>query len=122
MATSVTFTGSGNPGPSADRAGPGVLVRCDGLALQFDVGRATTMRLAARSAAAGRETGPPAEIGLRRRPRSRTQFIDAQMSSSPSYSLGTTVVSIIDSQSGSSSKTPRLTRLCISAPSADTLN
>ncbi len=117
MATSVTITGSGTPGPVIDRASPGVLVRHDGLNLQFDAGRAPSMRRAA-----GRETGPPAEIGLRRRPRSRTQFIDAQMSSSPSYSLGTTVVSIIDSQSGSSSKTPRLTRLCISAPSADTLN
>lgn len=47
MATSVTITGSGNPGPSPDRAGPGVLVRHDGLSLQFDAGRATTMRLTA---------------------------------------------------------------------------
>lgn len=47
MATSVTITGSGNPGPSPDRAGPGVLVRHAGLALQFDAGRATTMRLTA---------------------------------------------------------------------------
>lgn len=46
MATSVTITGSGFPGPSPDRAGPGVLVRRDGLNLQFDAGRATTMRLA----------------------------------------------------------------------------
>ncbi|MCE2532124.1 MAG: MBL fold metallo-hydrolase [Acidimicrobiia bacterium] len=45
MATTVTITGTGNPGPSPDRAGPGVLVRHDGLALQFDAGRATTMRL-----------------------------------------------------------------------------
>lgn len=47
MVTSVTITGSGNPGPSAERAGPGVLVRCEGLCLQFDAGRATVMRLAA---------------------------------------------------------------------------
>ncbi len=47
MATSVTITGSGNPGPSPDRAGPGVLVRHDGLNLQFDAGRATVMRLTA---------------------------------------------------------------------------
>ena len=47
MGTSVTITGSGTPGPSADRAGPGVLVRVEGLALQFDAGRATVMRLAA---------------------------------------------------------------------------
>ena len=47
MATTVTITGTGNPGPSPDRAGPGVLVRHDGLALQFDAGRATTMRLTA---------------------------------------------------------------------------
>lgn len=47
MATSVTITGTGNPGPSPDRAGPGVLVCHAGLALQFDAGRATTMRLTA---------------------------------------------------------------------------
>ena len=47
MGTSVTITGSGTPGPSAERAGPGVLVRVEGLALQFDAGRATVMRLAA---------------------------------------------------------------------------
>ena len=47
MVTTVTITGTGNPGPSPDRAGPGVLVRHDGLALQFDAGRATTMRLTA---------------------------------------------------------------------------
>ena len=35
------------PVPSADRAGPGVLVRSSGVACQFDAGRATTMRLAA---------------------------------------------------------------------------
>ncbi len=35
------------PVPSADRAGPGVLVRSERVALQFDSGRATTLRLAA---------------------------------------------------------------------------
>ena len=35
------------PVPSPDRVGPGVLVRADEAALQFDAGRATTMRLAA---------------------------------------------------------------------------
>ena len=35
------------PVPSPDRAGPGVLVQSGGVALQFDAGRATTMRLAA---------------------------------------------------------------------------
>ena len=35
------------PVPSPDRAGPGVLVRSGGLVLQFDAGRATTLRLAA---------------------------------------------------------------------------
>ena len=34
------------PVPSSDRAGPGVLVRAEGVALQFDAGRATSMRLA----------------------------------------------------------------------------
>lgn len=51
MPTEVTITGIGCPIPSASSAGPGVLVRyreADGdpaLALQFDVGRATVMRL-----------------------------------------------------------------------------
>ena len=112
----------GEPGTLRGPRRSAVLVRCDGLALQFDVGRATTMRLAAGRAAAGREPGPPAGIGPRRRPRKNAQFIGAQMSWSPSYSLGTTVVSIIDCQSGSSSKTPRLTRFCISSPRRSTLN
>lgn len=47
MTTSVTITGTGMPVPSPERAGPGVLVRSGDLALQFDAGRATTMRLAA---------------------------------------------------------------------------
>ena len=47
VATSLTITGTGMPVPSPDRAGPGVLVRSEGVALQFDAGRATTLRLAA---------------------------------------------------------------------------
>ena len=46
MATSVTITGTGCPIPDAERAGPGVLVRCDEMTLQFDVGRSTVQRLA----------------------------------------------------------------------------
>lgn len=45
-ATSITLTGTGCPIPSADRAGPGVLVRRGDLALQFDAGRSTVQRLA----------------------------------------------------------------------------
>ena len=47
MATEVILTGTGVVVPDATRAGPGVLVRHDDVALQFDAGRATTMRLAA---------------------------------------------------------------------------
>ncbi len=47
MATTVVITGTGCPVPSADRAGPGVLVTVGDLALQFDVGRSTVQRLAA---------------------------------------------------------------------------
>ena len=46
MATSLTVTGTGTPIPSADRAGPGALVRYDDLTLQFDAGRSTVQRLA----------------------------------------------------------------------------
>ncbi|MDE0235132.1 MAG: MBL fold metallo-hydrolase, partial [bacterium] len=46
MATDVIITGTGMPVPSPDRAGPGVLVRSEEAVLQFDAGRATTMRLA----------------------------------------------------------------------------
>lgn len=45
MSTSVTITGSGCPIPDANRAGPGALVRCDDLTLQFDIGRGTVQRL-----------------------------------------------------------------------------
>lgn len=45
MATTVTVTGSGTP-IHGTRAGPGVLVRHESLALQFDVGTGTRLRLA----------------------------------------------------------------------------
>ncbi len=47
MSTSVTITGTGTPIPDAARAGPGALVRCDDLTLQFDAGRGTVQRLTA---------------------------------------------------------------------------
>jgi len=43
----VTLTGTSTPTPMPDRAGGGVLVQTGGLNLQFDAGRATSMRLAA---------------------------------------------------------------------------
>lgn len=43
--TSVTLTGTGVPHPSPGRAGAGVLVRHGGVALQFDAGRGTVLRL-----------------------------------------------------------------------------
>ena len=43
--TRVTLTGTGVPHVSPGRAGPGVLVRHGDVALQFDAGRATTLRL-----------------------------------------------------------------------------
>ncbi len=46
MVTSVTVTGTGTPLHEPGRAGPGVLVRSGRSALQFDAGRATTLRLA----------------------------------------------------------------------------
>ncbi len=47
MTIEITLTGTGVPLADAERAGPGVLVRAAGRALQFDAGRATAMRLAA---------------------------------------------------------------------------
>jgi ribonuclease Z len=44
VATEVVLTGTGIP-LGSDRAGPGCLVRTDGLTLQFDAGRGTVMRL-----------------------------------------------------------------------------
>lgn len=44
--TLVTVTGSGVPTITPGRAGAGVLVRCGDIAIQFDAGRATGLRLA----------------------------------------------------------------------------
>jgi ribonuclease Z len=44
--TTVTLTGTGVPHPSPGRAGPGVLVCHGDVALQFDAGRGTVLRLA----------------------------------------------------------------------------
>ncbi len=46
MTTSVTITGTGTPETRPERAGAGVLVRSGDVALQFDAGRGTVMRLA----------------------------------------------------------------------------
>ncbi len=45
MATTVTITGSGTPVLVPGRAGPGVHVRSGEVSLQFDAGRATSLRL-----------------------------------------------------------------------------
>lgn len=45
MTTTVTITGTGVPHLSPGRAGPGVLVECGDVRLQFDAGRATALRL-----------------------------------------------------------------------------
>lgn len=45
MTTTVTLTGTGVPHPRPGRAGPGTLVRWGEVALQFDAGRATVLRL-----------------------------------------------------------------------------
>jgi ribonuclease Z len=46
VTTTVTLTGTGVPHPSPGRAGAGVLVRSGDVALQFDAGRGTVIRLA----------------------------------------------------------------------------
>jgi ribonuclease Z len=46
MSTEVVITGTGVPHVAPGRAGPGVLIRHEGTALQFDAGRATSLRLA----------------------------------------------------------------------------
>lgn len=46
VATKVVLTGTGIPHPTPGRAGPGALVRHGDVALQFDAGRGTVMRLA----------------------------------------------------------------------------
>jgi ribonuclease Z len=45
MTTTVTLTGTGVPHPSPGRAGAGTLVRHGAIALQFDAGRSTVLRL-----------------------------------------------------------------------------
>jgi ribonuclease Z len=45
MTTEVVLTGTGVPHPRPGRAGAGTLVRCGDVALQFDAGRATVLRL-----------------------------------------------------------------------------
>jgi len=47
MTIEVTLLGTGNPVPSADRAGAATLVRAGGRAFLFDAGRAVLMRLIA---------------------------------------------------------------------------
>lgn len=46
MATTITLTGTGVPIPTAGRAGASALVQAEGLALQFDAGRAVALRWA----------------------------------------------------------------------------
>jgi ribonuclease Z len=46
MSTTVTLTGTGVPHPAPGRAGAGALVRYGDVALQFDAGRGTVIRLA----------------------------------------------------------------------------
>jgi ribonuclease Z len=46
LTTTATLTGTGGPYPDARRAGAGTLVRHGETVLQFDAGRATTLRLA----------------------------------------------------------------------------
>ena len=46
MTTTVTITGTGSPPVVPGRAGAGVLVEYEGMALQFDAGRATALRIA----------------------------------------------------------------------------
>jgi ribonuclease Z len=45
VTTEVVLTGTGVPHPRPGRAGAGTLVRCGDVALQFDAGRATVLRL-----------------------------------------------------------------------------
>lgn len=53
MTTEVIITGTGTPLPVPERAGPGVLVRHGDIALQFDAGRGTAIRLAETGVAVG---------------------------------------------------------------------
>src|SRR5262245_55627037 len=43
--TRITITGTGVPHRAPGRAGPGVLVECGAVRLQFDAGQATSLRL-----------------------------------------------------------------------------
>ena len=45
MSTEIVITGTGVPHLAPGRAGPGVLIRCAGAAVQIDAGRATALRL-----------------------------------------------------------------------------
>ena len=45
MTTEVILTGTGVPYPAPGRAGAGTFVRSESVALQFDAGRGTVMRL-----------------------------------------------------------------------------
>jgi len=53
VTTEVTITGTGVPHAAPGRAGAGVLVRSGDTTLQFDAGRATTLRLAEAGVATG---------------------------------------------------------------------
>lgn len=53
MTTTVTITGTGCPIPTADRAGPGVLITYGDTHLQFDAGRSTLNRLIAAGSSPG---------------------------------------------------------------------
>lgn len=54
--TTVVLTGTGIPHPTPGRAGPGALVRHGDIALQFDAGRGTVVRLAEAKCAPARLT------------------------------------------------------------------
>lgn len=56
MTTTVTLTGTGVPHPAPGRAGAGTLVRHGDVALQFDAGRATVLRLSEAGVPANRLT------------------------------------------------------------------
>lgn len=53
MTTEVIITGTGTPMVTVNRAGPGCLVRCGDINLQFDAGRNTIARLLAAGVTAG---------------------------------------------------------------------
>lgn len=53
MGTAVVITGTGVPHVAPGRAGPGVLVSCGDVHIQFDAGRATALRLVEAGVRAG---------------------------------------------------------------------